>query len=151
MKVSVQVYTLATLSTNIKALCVHYVRQKLEWTQWQAEYWLTVKTQLDATVYQNFIIPYFKRSSTYFGQHTAHHQEPKTALAASSFAYVGGCQTCSRWTLSGSVYTLPDNIHQLHVQQPSTYAKPEAANAVLGSWWWAVCRLKHVELHINMK
>jgi hypothetical protein len=26
-----------------------------------------------------------------------------------------------------------DNAHQLHVQQPSTYAKPEAASAVLGS------------------
>jgi hypothetical protein len=24
-------------------------------------------------------------------------------------------------------------IHQLHVQQPSTYEKPEAASAVLGS------------------
>jgi len=40
------------------------------------------------------------------------------------------------------------HVYQLHVQQPSTYEKPEAANAVLGSWWWAVCRLKHVELHI---
>jgi hypothetical protein len=37
------------------------------------------------------------------------------------------------------------------VQQPSTYAKPEAASAVLGSWWWAVCRPKHVELNVNMK
>jgi len=33
----------------------------------------------------------------------------------------------------------------------STYEKPEAANAVLDSWWWAVCRPKHVELHINME
>jgi hypothetical protein len=46
-------------------------------------------------------------------------------------------------------HTVPDNIHQLHVQQPSTNEKPEAASAVLGSWWWAVCRPKHVELHIN--
>jgi hypothetical protein len=30
-------------------------------------------------------------SSTCFGRHTAHHQEPKTALAASGFAYVEGC------------------------------------------------------------
>ena len=29
--------------------------------------------------------------------------------------------------------TLPDSVQQLHVQQPSTYAKPEAASAVLGS------------------
>ena len=26
---------------------------------------------------------------------------------------------------------MPDNAHQLHVQQPSTYEKPEAASAVL--------------------
>jgi hypothetical protein len=31
------------------------------------------------------------------------------------------------------VLTLPDNVQQLHVRQPSTYAKPEAACAVLGS------------------
>jgi hypothetical protein len=47
--------------------------------------------------------------------------------------------------------TVPDNVHQLHFQQPSTYAKPEAVSAVLGSWWWAVCRPKHVELHVNME
>ena len=60
------------------------------------------KSQQDATLYQNFIILYFKWSSTCFGRHTAHHQEPKTAQAASGFA------------------------------------KPEAACAVFGSWWWAV-------------
>jgi len=73
----------------------------------------------------------FMWSSTCFGRHTAHHQEPKTALAASSFSYV---EDCWMW-----------------IQQPSTYEKPEAASAVLGSWWWAVCRPKHVELHINME
>jgi len=30
-------------------------------------------------------------------------------------------------------HTLPDSVQQLHVQQPSTHAKPEAASAVLGS------------------
>jgi hypothetical protein len=44
------------------------------------------KTQQDATVYQNFIIPYFKLSSTCFRQHTTHYQEPKTAQAASGLA-----------------------------------------------------------------
>jgi len=44
---------------------------------------------------------------------------------------------------------LLDAVQQPQVQQPFTYAKPEAASAVLGSWWWAVCRPKHVELHIN--
>jgi hypothetical protein len=28
---------------------------------------------------------------------------------------------------------VPDNVRHLHVQQPSTYKKPEAASAVLGS------------------
>jgi len=46
--------------------------------------------------------------------------------------------------------TNADSVQQPHVQQPSTYAKPEAASAVLGSSWWAVCRPKRVELHINM-
>jgi hypothetical protein len=27
-----------------------------------------------------------------------------------------------------------DSVQQLHVQQPSTYAKPEAASAILGPW-----------------
>jgi hypothetical protein len=29
-------------------------------------------------------------------------------------------------------YTVPDNVRQLHVQQPFTYEKPEATSAVLG-------------------
>ena len=40
--------------------------------------------------------------------------------------------------LSGDTPLDADSVQQLHVQQPSTYAKPEAASAVLGSWWWAV-------------
>jgi len=32
-------------------------------------------------MYQNFYYSIFIWSSTYFGRHTAHHQEPKTALA----------------------------------------------------------------------
>ena len=51
--------------------------------------------------------------------HTAHHQEPKTALAASGFSYVEGtvCLTSTNYT----------------PKQPSMYEKPEAASAVLGS------------------
>ena len=45
--------------------------------------------------------PTFIRSSTCFGRHIAHHQEPKTALAASGFTHVEGCWTCGCWTLSG--------------------------------------------------
>jgi len=85
-----------------------------------------------------FYYSIFIWSSTCFGRHTAQQQEPKTALAASSFAYVEGCWTCSWWIFSGTVSPVPDNAHQLHVQQTSTYKKPEPASAVLGSWWWAV-------------
>jgi hypothetical protein len=60
---------------------------------------------------------------TCFGRHTAHHQEPKTALAGSGFLYVEGCWTCSWRTINNlpRTITVPDNVHQLHVQQPSTY------------------------------
>ena len=51
----------------------------------------------------NFYYSIFIWSSTCFGRHTAHHQEPKTALAASGFSYVEGCWTCSWWTLSGTL------------------------------------------------
>ena len=62
----------------------------------------------------------FKRGPTCFGRHIAHHQELKTALAASGFAYVRGC-----WTLR--------LLDADSVQQPLTYAKPEAASVVLSS------------------
>jgi hypothetical protein len=35
--------------------------------------------------------------------------------------------------VGGSFQALLDKVHQLHIQQPFTYEKPEAANAVLGS------------------
>jgi len=72
-------------------------------------------------MYQHFISYLYEAQR--FGQHTAHHQEPKTALAASGFACVDVCWTCSCRTLSASSnYTS---------KPPSTYAKPEAACAVL--------------------
>jgi len=49
------------------------------------------KIQQDATMYQDFYYSIFILSPTCFGRHTAHHQEPKTALAASGFSYVEGC------------------------------------------------------------
>jgi len=38
-----------------------------------------------------FYYSIFIWSPTCFGWHIAHHQEPKTALAASGFSYVEGC------------------------------------------------------------
>ena len=60
-----------------------------------------------------------------FGRHTVHHQELKTALAVSGFAYLKGC-----WTLRLLDAVASSN---LNVQQPFTYAKPETASAVLSS------------------
>jgi len=51
-------------------------------------------------MYQNLYYSIFIWSSTCFGRHTAHHQEPKTAMPAYGFSYVEGCWTCSRWTIS---------------------------------------------------
>ena len=56
-------------------------------------------------------------SSTCFGRHTAHHQEPKTALAPSGFAYVEGCWTCSCWTLSASSHYTSNNPPRMQNQR----------------------------------
>jgi hypothetical protein len=64
------------------------------------------KIQQDATMYQHFYYSIFIWSSTCFGRHTAHHQEPKIALASSGFSYVEGCWTCSCWTLSADSFRL---------------------------------------------
>jgi len=65
-----------------------------------------------------FYYSIFIWSSTCFGRHTAHHQEPKTALAASGLSYVEGCWTCSWWTLSGTVclclYKLVTDVSTKH-------------------------------------
>jgi len=54
-------------------------------------------------------------SSTCFGRHNAHHQEPKTALVASGFSYVEGCWTCSWRTLSRTTWQRPPTA------RPTTY------------------------------
>jgi len=54
-------------------------------------------------------------SSKSFGRHTTHHQEPKTALEVSGFAYVEGCWLCSCWTLSGSACVCRPKPVELHI------------------------------------
>ena len=67
----------------------------------QQEIWFYLHTEKSNKMQQCTKMYYslFIWSSTCFGRHTAHHQEPKTALAASGFAYVEGCWTCGCWTL----------------------------------------------------
>ena len=83
-------------------------------------------------MYQNFIIPYL-----YEAQHVSGdtppiirslklHWQPLVFYTWKVVRRVvgGRCQ---------AQYTVPDNVHQLHVQQTSMYKKPEAASAFLGS------------------
>jgi hypothetical protein len=65
------------------------------------------KIQQNATIYQNFIIPYLYEAQNVSGD---------TPLIIRLL----------------DVQTV-DYVHRLHVQQPLTYKKPEAASAVLGS------------------
>ena len=66
-----------------------------------------------------FYYSIFIWSSACFGHHTAHHQEPKTALAASGFPYVEGCWMCSWWTLSMSTnYTSNSPPHMKNHRLP---------------------------------
>jgi hypothetical protein len=66
-------------------------------------------------------------SSTCFGRHTAHHQEPKAALAASGFAYVEGCWTCSFWTHLIHCCILLDFLCELYY---------DARIHEHQVWWW---------------
>ena len=47
----------------------------------------------------------------------AHHQEPKTALATSGFAYVEGCWTCNCWMLCSN-YTSNNLPHMQNQRLP---------------------------------
>ena len=61
-------------------------------------------------MYQNFIIPYL-----YEAQHVSGDTPPIIR------------------NLKLHWHNFPDNVHQLHVQQPFTYEEAEASSAVLGS------------------
>ena len=89
----------------------------------------TIHTEIANKMRQCIKIYYsmFMWSSTCFGRHTAHHQELKTALATSGFAYVKGC-----WTLrlldadSRSARPRPTAL-----LPPRSNGKPEADTAVI--------------------
>jgi len=74
---------------------------------------LIKKIQQDATMYQNFIIPYL-----YEAEHVSGDTPPIIRSLKLHWQPLGlhntveGCWTCSWWTLS--------DIRQLHIQQPST-------------------------------
>jgi hypothetical protein len=82
--------------------------------------------QLDAIFSQIYYLKFMFRSPC-FGRLHAHHQELTTALTASGFTLERSGSSAAGRGLAGN------SVHQLHIQQPSTYAKPEAASTVLGS------------------
>jgi hypothetical protein len=83
-------------------------------------------------MYPNFIIPYLYEAQRVSGDTPPIIRSPKLHWQPLAFyiwkavgRVVGGnCQ---------AQYTVPDNVHQQHAQQPFKYEKPEAASAVLGS------------------
>jgi len=82
---------------------------------------------------QQFIKIYYSIfiwSSTCFGRNTAHHQELKTALAASGFAYVKGC-----WTLR---LLNADSSNGVTITRCCRYI-------CLRSWCWVMAPPKYVE------
>jgi hypothetical protein len=89
-----------------------------------------------------FYYSVFIWSSTCFGRHTAHHQEPKTVLAASGFSYVEGCWTCSYWASGTAPFlTTSTNWYLSHrycyLPLVTVWQIPDAVDTVvLRSWWW---------------
>jgi hypothetical protein len=64
-------------------------------------------------------------------------RQPSTILCKT-----GGCLCSFKLLMMGGVS--PETCCWTSDNLPRYYAKPEAAYAVLSSWWWAVCRPKHV-------
>jgi hypothetical protein len=78
-------------------------------------------------------------SSTYFGRHTAHHQETKTVLAASGFAYVEGCWTFGCWTLSADKTELKTFLNErdkIRLLKFESHFTPQAAGVSGWLAWW---------------
>ena len=80
-------------------------------------------------MYQNFI-PYL-----YEAQHVSGDTPPiirSLKLHWQPLVFIRG-RFLDVWSVDVVRHIVPDNVHRPHVQQPSTYEKPEAASAVLGS------------------
>jgi len=88
-----------------------------------------------------FYYSIFIWSSTCFGRHTAHHQEPKTALAASGFSYVvgrvdgGRCQAHCAWQRPPS--TRPTTFHVLKTRGCQCSFRLLMMDGVSPETWWA--------------
>jgi hypothetical protein len=79
---------------------------------------------MQRTMYQNFIIQYL---------YEAQHVSGDTWPIIRSLKLHWQSLVFQTWKVVGRVdvgrcqaHTVPDNVHHLHVQQPSTFKKPEA-------------------------
>jgi hypothetical protein len=86
---------------------------------------ILIYIQQDATLHSLF---YLETALHVSGGTTTRHQERKQ-LHLQYLVFV----TPLLLPVAIAIAIPADSIQQLHVQQPSTYAKPEAASAVLGS------------------
>ena len=96
-------------------------------------------------MYQNFIIPYL---------YEAQHVSGDTTPIIRGLKLHWQPLVVHRWKVVGRVVAgrcrLTTSTNYTSNNLPRYYEKPEAGSAVLGSWRRAVCRPKHVELHINV-
>jgi len=79
-----------------------------------------------------FIILTFMYSSTCFGRPHAHHQKLNNC-SSSLWFYLRSVVIAVLLVVVRPAGSTAESVQQLHGQQPPTYAKPEVANAVLGS------------------
>jgi hypothetical protein len=83
---------------------------------------IPIYIQQDATLHSLF---YLETALHISGRYLHPSSEAQTTVSTAS----GICHTVT----ATCRYSRQDGVQQQHVQQPYTYAKPEAANAVLGS------------------
>ena len=81
-------------------------------------------------------------SSACFGQHTAHHKEAKTALAASGFEYVECCWPCSCWTLTASSNCTANNPPRMQNQRLLVHFRLLMTGGVSPETCWASYKSK---------
>jgi hypothetical protein len=97
-----------------------------------------------------FYYSIFIWSSTCFGRHTAHHQEPKTALAASGFSYLEGWWTCSWWTLLGTLcLTMSTNYQRMKNQRLPVQFWLLMMGVVSPETCWALCKYGIIKILIH--
>jgi len=120
------------------------------WCSWiRASYYNSYRnSQRDVTVYQNFLLFYVYIKLKMF---RVTHRPSSGAQNCTSSLWFWIRERLLDVVVAGRRQLSLTAASNHNVQQPFTYAKPEAASAVLSSWWWGLCRPKHVELYINIE